>query len=348
MISTLEFILNPFLSELQSLKEDGLEVAGVLWNFELYFSADWKFLAICLGLNGPTSKYFCPWCLCSRDQHGDLSKDWRIEKNMEQIATNYNDINGHIRPPLFNMISIDHIIFDELHVFLRITDRLWELMLAEIKDRGLFNDLTREVIIKEMQRLKVPFYFWENKESHNWEYTSLMGGDKEKVLRFFNLKLLFKPSRAQLIRNLWNQFYQIYCAIRDNTTDPAQLKCKALDWLSLFLTPSQGDPTNSKTFIQGLYLPSQITPYIHALVYHGWKLLEKHKTWGLKAFSCSAVEKKNHNQVSSFFRKTLKNGGDPLKRKSAIQEIIEYENRTLYYTYNPLPEPKKIKKLRIK
>ena len=76
--------------------------------------------------------------------------------------------------------------------------------------------------------------------------------------------------------------------------------------------------------------------------------MEKHRRWGLKAFSCSAVEKKNHNQVSTFFRKTLKNGGNPLKRKSAIQEIIEYENRTLYFTYNPLPESKKIKRLRIK
>ena len=52
--------------------------------------------------------------------------------------------------------------------------------------------------------------------------------------------------------------------------------------------------------------------------------------------------------MSTFFRKTLKNGGNLLKRKSAIQEIIEYENRTLYFTYNPLPESKKIKKLHIK
>lgn len=221
-------------------------------------------------------------------------------------------------------------------------------MLAEIKECGFFNDLTQNVITKEMQRLKVPFYFWENKESHNWEYTSLMGDDKETVLKFFNLKLLFKPSRARLIRNLWDQFYQLYCALRNETTDPMQLKQQARDWLSLFLTPSQGDPTDPKTFVQGLYMPSQVIPYIHALVYHGWELLRKHQKWGLKSFSCSAVEKKNHNQVSTFFRKTLKNGGNALKRKSAIQEIIEYENRTLYFTYNPLPETRKIKKLCIK
>ena len=79
----------------------------------------------------------------------------------------------------------------------------------------------------------------------------------------------------------------------------------------MFLTPSQGNPNNPKTFTRGLYLPSQVTPYIHALVYHGWEFLEKHKRWGLKAFSCSAVEKKNHNQVLTFFCKTLKNGENP-------------------------------------
>lgn len=345
---TLKFMLNPFIDELKSFKENGLEVSGILWKFELYFSADWKFLAISLGLNGPTANYFCPWCYCSKHQHEDLNKDWRIEKNIEQIVTNYNEVNGHIHPPLFSMIPIENIIFDELHSLLRITDRLWELMLAEIQENGLFNDLTRSVILGEMQRLKVSFHFWEDEKSHGWRYTSLMGDDKKTVLQFFNLKLLFKPSRAELIRKLWDGFYKLYCALRNKNTDPAQLKQQSLEWLSLFLTPSRGNPSHPKTYIRGLYMPSQITPYIHAFVYHGWELLEKHKRWGLKAFSCSAVEKKNHNQVSTFFRKTLKNGGDLLKRKSAIQEIIEYENRSLYFSYHVLPEFPKVKKLRVK
>ncbi|RHZ71616.1 hypothetical protein Glove_256g128 [Diversispora epigaea] len=156
---TLKFILNPFIEELHSLKKDELEITGILWKFELYFSSDWKFLAICLGLNGPTSKYFCPWCLCSKNQIGDLSKDWCIEKNMDEIFKNYNNINGHISSPLFCMIPIDNIVFDELHVLLRITDRLWELVLSEIKELGLFNNITRKIILDEMKRLKISFQF---------------------------------------------------------------------------------------------------------------------------------------------------------------------------------------------
>ncbi|RHZ77188.1 hypothetical protein Glove_184g131 [Diversispora epigaea] len=148
--NTLKFILNPFLEELHSFKDDGLELNGILWKFELYFSSDWKFLAICLGLNSANSKYFCPWCMCSKNQLGDLNKDWNIEKNMDEISRNYININSHINPPLFSMIPMDNIIFDELHVFLRITDRLWELVIAEIKEKNLFNDLTRKVIVDEM------------------------------------------------------------------------------------------------------------------------------------------------------------------------------------------------------
>ncbi|RHZ46300.1 hypothetical protein Glove_627g48 [Diversispora epigaea] len=284
---TVKFILDPFIEELRSLKEDGLEIAGILWKFILYFSSDWKFLAICLGLNSANSKYFCPWCLCSKNQIGDLK-------------------------------------------------------------HGLFNNMTRKVILDEMKRLKVFFQFWENKDSHNWEYTSLVGEDKKKVLEHFNLELLFRPSCATLIRKLWDEFNLLYCALKNKKTNLLEFKNQAKDWLTLFLTPSSGNPNDFKNFTKGLYLPNQITPYMHALVFHGWEFIKKHKQWGVKAFSCSAVEKKNHQQVSTFFRKTFKNGGNLSRKKPAIQEIMEYENRILYFNYNSLPKPNKIKKICIK
>ncbi|RGB21882.1 hypothetical protein C1646_777065 [Rhizophagus diaphanus] len=110
---TLKFMLNHFIDELKSFKENGLEVSGIF-----------------LGLNGSTANYFCPWYCCSKNQIGDLNKNWCIEKSIDQLITNYNEINRHINPSLFSMIPVENIIFDELHTLLRITDRLWELMLA--------------------------------------------------------------------------------------------------------------------------------------------------------------------------------------------------------------------------
>ncbi|CAG8745288.1 41697_t:CDS:2 [Gigaspora margarita] len=108
---TLRFVLGPFLDDLDFLENNGSEVSGVRWNFKLYFSSDWKFLAICLGIN-------------------------------KQVTANYKNFRGHIHLPIFNMISIENYVFDVLHVLLHITDHLWSLMLAEIKEKGLFNDLT--------------------------------------------------------------------------------------------------------------------------------------------------------------------------------------------------------------
>src|SRR5436189_2959042 len=161
--------------------------------FNLYFSSDWKFLSICLGFNAANSIYFCPWCTISKKQVGEINLEWQISKEMDILKNDFNAYNGHHSPPLFDMIQLDHWIPDELHVMLRITDRLWDLVLHEIKESGYF-DIAKEIIINEMNRIKVGFQFWQDKGSQNWNHTSLMGEDKLKVLQFFNLSTILLPS----------------------------------------------------------------------------------------------------------------------------------------------------------
>ncbi|CAB5389082.1 unnamed protein product [Rhizophagus irregularis] len=48
----LNIVLEHLIVELRKLKEEGLEDNhGVKWKINLYFSSDWKFLVICLGMN---------------------------------------------------------------------------------------------------------------------------------------------------------------------------------------------------------------------------------------------------------------------------------------------------------
>jgi hypothetical protein len=125
--------------------------------------------------------------------------------------------------------------------------------------------------------------------------------------------------------------------------DSQQFQFEVEDWLELFLTPDRLIPNSTHTE-KGLYKLSEITPYIHVLVCHMSEFMEKHKQWGIKAFSCAPVEKKNHQQVTNFFRQTLKDGGD--QRKSAIVEILEFENRMLFYLFDNvkpfISKPKRI------
>ena len=133
-----------------------------------------------------------------RDQ-GDLSKDWNISKDMNSLNKNFTCYPGHIHQPLFNMIPIKNWVVDELHVMLRITDRLWALIIQEFKETKKWNDYTRKLIIEEMGRIKVNFHFYEDHETKIWHHTSLMGSEKLKVLQDFDFRKFFRPSRAQQI-----------------------------------------------------------------------------------------------------------------------------------------------------
>ena len=121
--------------------------------------------------------------------------------------------------------------------------------------------------------------------------------------------------------------------MQNRRTTGAFFRHKAKVWLDEFLAPSTGHPNNSN-FIRGMYRIQDVTPYIHVLVNHVGEFLDIHYRFGLAAFSCSPVEKKNHLQVCYFFRNTLKDGGHENSRKSAVLEMLEHENRQLYFALN--------------
>ncbi|PKK55516.1 hypothetical protein RhiirC2_802198, partial [Rhizophagus irregularis] len=223
-------MITPIAHELNDLVLNGLkDLNGTVWKINPYFSSDWKFMAIVLGFNAPNSKYFCPWCLCTKEDIGNRQKVCIIEKNMHQLKPAFFNNNstvkpppGHTKPPLLQIIPLDHYVPDELHIMLRIWDRLWDLAIQELKMKNQFNELTRTKIIAEMNRIKISFGFWQEQGTQNWSYTSLMGGDKEIVLKNFNFGVVFNEERAFLINRLWRDFYQLYINMKSNETNPSQ------------------------------------------------------------------------------------------------------------------------------
>ncbi|CAG8850142.1 24734_t:CDS:2, partial [Gigaspora margarita] len=177
-----------------------------------------------------------------KKQVANYNQKWTISKKMDQLKQNLNIYNGHRFLSLFNMILLDHWIPDELHVMLRITNRLWVLVLHEIEENGFYNDIAQEIIIYEMKKINVHFEFWQ--ESQTWNYTSLMGEDKLKVLRCFDFSKILPLSRAKIIRKLWDEIYDLYKAMCNPITDSNKFKESTKNWLKLFLTPSTGTSNN--------------------------------------------------------------------------------------------------------
>jgi len=72
-------------------------------------------------------------------------------------------------------------------------------VIAELIEYDWFNDIAQDIIVEEMNRIKVNFQFWQNHESKMWNYTLLMGDDKLKVLQFFDLTKILSKRYAIMI-----------------------------------------------------------------------------------------------------------------------------------------------------
>jgi hypothetical protein len=193
--------MEPMINELHNLVTNGLiDTNGMKWRIVPYFSSDWKFLAIILGFNSANANHFCPWCLCMKKDIGNKERVYKIEKNMDQLQTS-NPPPGHHKFPLLPMIPLNNYVPDELHIMLRIWDRMWALIIQELKSKNQFNDHTRAKIIAEMRRISVQFHFWQDQGTQNWVYTSLMG-----------INLLFVRKMGMYIINIPHVVYTYYSA----------------------------------------------------------------------------------------------------------------------------------------
>jgi hypothetical protein len=77
----LSIVLAKFSHELKQLKNGYKASDNTIWLIELFFSGDWKFVALVLGINAATSNYFCLYCNCHKDERYNMDKMWLNSKN---------------------------------------------------------------------------------------------------------------------------------------------------------------------------------------------------------------------------------------------------------------------------
>ncbi|GET51458.1 hypothetical protein GLOIN_2v1828103 [Rhizophagus irregularis DAOM 181602=DAOM 197198] len=328
---TLAKVGNLFKYQLQDLQENGISVDGVHWPIELYFSGDWKFMYNIMGLNAPNARYFCLYCDCEASNRWNVDLCWPINKNTKCQK----------KPPLFPAIKQENYIPNELHLLLRISDVLMECFFNDLFKKREFEREIKNQIEQTMKSIKVHFEFFKSRSnSGKWDWTSLMGPDKKKVLQHFPIVNFISGKRGEEIQKLWRDFYDLYLVLRSPNLTYSEIdnfENKAKQWIKLFCRPSQGQ-MNSASQIPGLYRKEDVTPYMHVFSQHIPEFLRnlKEKNMGLRVFSTSSIEKKNHNQVRLFFCGTTMGGGT--RGKPVVYDIMEFENRQLYYLINNTPQ----------
>ncbi|PKK77956.1 hypothetical protein RhiirC2_706182 [Rhizophagus irregularis] len=167
--NSLSTVSAKFLHELKQLLKEGYRASdGTIWPIELFFSGDWKFVALILGINAAMSNYFCLYCNCHKDERHNMDKVWLNSKT-------------HME----------------------------------------FTNKTQALIIEEMKKLHVHFEFYPpSTKNGKWDWTSLMGPDKKKILKDFQVRLFFggttmggRKSKRPVIHDIF--YYENYYQIHD-------------------------------------------------------------------------------------------------------------------------------------
>ena len=302
----LKLALADIINEVEQLNE--IEVEDVTFKVSYYLGGDWKFLAIVTGIDSASSDHACIWCKCKKDERSDIHREWSLsdrdkgarttEENVQlsqrsRARKEYNVTNR----PLFSTIPLTHVVIDNLHLFLRTSDVLIDLLIVELRRQDAIEnvkkfsnpDLTKYGHLQRYQTfvssLGIPgFEFYVGRSSKELKCRSLTGPEKLKVLRNININTLLprlSTTLCQQIQHLWNELLSLNATISSPAADLSeecitQYKRRAREWGEKFVA---------------VYQRKNVTPYIHAMINHVGEFMQIHGS--IIPFTQQGLEKKN-------------------------------------------------------
>ena len=226
------------------------------------------------------------------------------------------------------MVPLTNVVIDNLHLFLRTSDVLIDLLITELKRQDAIDKATKinkfdKTKCKHLSAyedfvsgLKIPgFQFYVGQTSRALKCRSLTGHEKLRVMSNIVIKDLL-PSLAdetsQKIQGLWDNLLDLNLTLSQKkphltTEDTEMFQVKAKTWCQAFIE---------------CYHITNVTPYIHAMMNHVPEFLWLHGS--ILPFTQQGLEKYNDITTKMYFRSTNHKGTD------ALQQIMEKQNRLEY------------------
>ena len=179
-------------------------------------------------------------------------------------------------------------------------------------------------LVTAIRECGVTFHVWEVKNadksaSGKYDFTSLMGPDKKKLISHLPSKLEGCWELNDVIQ-LWKGFREIYSDINLTqlpAADIDKLELFIAEWVDLFCTLGNNRPGYGK---------AKVTPYIHALAVHVPTMIRTYGT--IRYFSGNGVEKVN--DVARRIHHTKSNRWDAttdILLATGRQELLQHTQR---------------------
>eukprot|EP00732_Lithocolla_globosa_P003679 Lithocolla_globosa_v1_NODE_3046_length_1782_cov_2.736537.p1 type:complete len:478 gc:universal NODE_3046_length_1782_cov_2.736537:1552-119(-) len=268
-----------------------LEVDGVTHDIDITLGGDYKFLLIERGLQSVKGSYPCFNCEFGNKQNLYSMTD-SAKRSLKKAASHVSrHLYGQIHNPLFSAFEHCDIKPCELHLRLRIVDKLTDIMIHHaiemdvVAGKATRSDCLRGPAVAELVRVindecKVYFRVWPKKDKgKEIDFTPVMGPGKLKLMECLPNKLdnVFPPEFVAKYKELWGYWSKLYAQIQGKAkfigTEPFRMMVS--QFLNCFI--SLGAPGTTTSYI---------TPYMHLL----WKHIPEMMVEGLHKYTGQGVE----------------------------------------------------------
>ena len=336
----------------ETIKQGNITVNDSKYNIEFFLGGDYKFLLLMMGMKGATSIYACLWCKIAKDlrwkmdfglDHYNTPPLLRTLEEMTKMSQKKGTQEKYScqHEPLLK-VELDHVVLDELHLLLRVMDVLINNLVKEAVEwdkKENFNKRKADQKDNHVKTLQstirscgISFDIWEKtnadgKSSGQYDFTSLLGSDKKKLLSDLPQKLdaCTHKNTCQTVIQIWKDFHELYNIVTNKKPSPDAIDeyfTKAKNWINLF--------TSLRDKLLG-YKRADVTPYMHSLVYHVPMFLKNFKS--VKLFTGQGVEKNNDAARNVVLHKSNKRNAaaDVLKQEFRQWELRDQERTKRSY-----------------
>jgi len=325
----LKFCLKEILEQVKEI--ESINIDGKVFAVKKCFGGDLKFLATIFGINPANSDYPCLWCKCNLKNILDVNAVWPISRShkeaLERIPLKTKDQRqGYVREPLVDFVPFDSILIDTLHLLLRITDKLFDVLFKKFDSY----DKSDSVNLDKRPCLKKFLNYLENESSITKPYF-LSNGDKIKLralsgserLKFLStcfdnddkcLQKIFPEMNLTNENFVFKEFYELFNTIKlygsPYRIDLKYLKDRLKKWLIAYSKLNDND--------------NNITPYVHAFVFHVPDFLRTYHD--VNQFNMQGLEKLNDMATKYYHNSTNKKKGVYLAQLISKRNRIEFFN----------------------
>lgn len=210
------------------------------------------------------------------------------------------------KKPLFPFIPIKRVIIDSLHLFLRISDVLINLLIRDLRQFDACKNTTSVITYRNFlnETCKIHFNWIMDEKDIKWH--DLTGPEKHRLFQNIDIPKLFPIPKAKELQQLWKDFYDLIKQL-SNTCDANTIEKSAKEWVNSFVS---------------VYQRKDVTPYIHAFAYHVPQFLQLYDG-NISIFSQQGLEKLNDITTKHFQRGT--NHHDISALKQILQKHIRIQ-----------------------